>query len=77
MASKFSTALVRHPRQSRWLDEWDRLKGGCPCRESPVFRLELAALIHHVLLSDVTLHCIQFKSNRRYRIASRQNDSPL
>ncbi|MEM1311635.1 MAG: DUF6444 domain-containing protein [Cyanobacteria bacterium P01_C01_bin.70] len=22
---------VRHPRQSRWLDEWDRPKGGCPC----------------------------------------------
>jgi hypothetical protein len=20
--------IVRHPRQSRWLDEWDRLKGG-------------------------------------------------
>ncbi|MDJ0705069.1 MAG: hypothetical protein QNJ46_17445, partial [Leptolyngbyaceae cyanobacterium MO_188.B28] len=24
--------LVRHPRQSRWLNECDRLKGGCPCR---------------------------------------------
>ncbi|MEO0768780.1 MAG: NUDIX hydrolase [Cyanobacteria bacterium J06649_4] len=21
---------VRHPRQSRWLDKCDRLKGGCP-----------------------------------------------
>jgi hypothetical protein len=21
---------VRHPRQSRWLDEWGRLKGGRP-----------------------------------------------
>jgi hypothetical protein len=22
---------VRHPRQSRWLDEWGRLKGGRSC----------------------------------------------
>jgi hypothetical protein len=21
---------VRHPPQSGWLDEWGRLKGGCP-----------------------------------------------
>jgi hypothetical protein len=25
---KNKTFTVRHPRQSRWLDEWDRLKGG-------------------------------------------------
>jgi hypothetical protein len=23
-------AVVRHPPQSGWLDEWGRLKGGCP-----------------------------------------------
>ncbi|MEM9089731.1 MAG: PIN domain-containing protein [Cyanobacteria bacterium P01_F01_bin.53] len=26
----FEDAIVRHLRQSRWLDECDRLKGGCP-----------------------------------------------
>ena len=27
-------SAVRHPRQSRWLDEWGRLKGGRPLRVS-------------------------------------------
>ena len=43
-------------RQSRRLDEWDRLKGGCPCRESPDESLELAALIRDILLADVAFH---------------------
>ena len=42
---------VRHPRQSRWLNECDRLKGGCPCPRVSVLMLELTAVVSYFLTS--------------------------
>ncbi|MEP0887937.1 hypothetical protein, partial [Leptolyngbya sp. FACHB-16] len=36
---------VRHPRRSRWLNEWDRLKGGRPHRGLTGLSLELSSFI--------------------------------
>lgn len=47
---------VRHPRRSRWLNEWDRLKGGRPHRGLIGLSLELSSFIRYVLLSDVPLN---------------------
>lgn len=51
-------ATVRHPRQSRWLCECDRLKGGCPRRGIRHQTLELSSLVCNILFPDVTLHCL-------------------
>src|SRR6266705_1891528 len=62
---------VRHPPQSGWLDEWDRLKGGhllslgVALKRAFVNGLELfVCSIRGFLLADVLADLLQFKADR-------------
>src|SRR6266550_8194282 len=62
---------VRHPPQSGWLDEWDRLKGGhllslgVALKRAFVNGLELSVCsIRGFLLADVLADLLQFKADR-------------
>src|SRR5438876_12210738 len=66
-----SCAIVRHPPQSGWLDEWDRLKGGhllslgVALKRAFVNGLELSVCsIRGFLLADVLADLLQFKADR-------------
>src|SRR5947199_7632712 len=63
--------IVRHPPQSGWLDEWDRLKGGhllslgVALKRAFVNGLELSVCsIRGFLLADVLADLLQFKADR-------------
>src|SRR2546421_2797758 len=62
--------VVRHPPQSGWLDEWDRLKGGhllslgVALKRAFVNGSELSVLsIRGFLLADVLSDLLQFKTD--------------
>ena len=62
---------VRHPPQSGWLNEWDRLKGGhllslgVALKRASVNGLELSVCsIRGFLLADVLADLLQFKADR-------------
>src|SRR5437016_9150320 len=70
--------LVRHPRQSRWLDEWDRLKGGRSCYVSrcqrvwaPALPLKASLFVCTLLITNICAYLLQFKANSRDGIPSR------
>ena len=52
-------ASVRHPRQTRWLDEWDRLKGG----RFTVKALKSPRAVSILLVTDVDTDLFQLKTN--------------
>jgi hypothetical protein len=60
---------VRHPRRSRWLDEFCRLKDGLRqnCHRA---NLKPTALIKILLFSDIFLDGFKFKSDSRYCIST-------
>ena len=62
---------VRHPPQSGWLDEWDRLKGGhllslgVALKRACINGSELSVCsIRGFLLADVLADLLQFKADR-------------
>src|SRR5438876_10893029 len=64
--------VVRHPPQSGWLDEWDRLKGGhllslgVALKRACINGSELSVCsIRGFLLADVLADLLQFKADRR------------
>ena len=69
--------VVRHPPQSGWLDEWDRLKGGhllslgVALKRAFVNGSELSVCsIRGFLLADVLADLLQFKADRGDGIAA-------
>ena len=66
-----SAIQVKHPPQSGWLNEWDRLKGGhllslgVALKRAFVNGLELSVCsIRGFLLADVLADLLQFKADR-------------
>src|SRR5438876_9623098 len=76
--------LVRHPPQSGWLDEWDRLKGGhllslgvaLKRASSNGSKLSVCS-IRSFLFADVLADLLQFEADRGDGVTAGQRCSPV